>query len=120
MTGPGHDRTITATAPLPEERTMKKTIARLAAVAAVSTLALAGCGGLVEDEEPVAAPTIEEAEEEDAAAVDAPAIEEEDTEKAEPAAEQGGPGVYQAELMGGGIATVAVPGEGPEDIEQFR
>ena len=83
---------------------MKKTIARAAAVAALSSLALAGCG-LTDEEKPVAAPTIEAEEE-------APAE--------ETAVEQGGPGVYQAELMSGGIATVAVPGEGPEDIEQFR
>ena len=105
---------------------MKKTIARAAAVVALSSLALAGCGLTAEEgKEPVAAPTIEaeaeEAAEEAADAVDAPAVEEdaEDTEE-EPAAEQGGPGVYRAELTGGGIATVAVPGTGPEDLEQFR
>ena len=98
---------------------MKKTIARFAAVAAVSTLALAGCGLPVEEEkEPVAAPTIEAEAAAEADAVDAPAVEEEEAE--EPAASQGGPGVYQAPLMSGGIATVAVPGTGPEDLEQFR
>ena len=44
---------------------MKKTIARAAAVVALSSLALAGCG-LTDEEKPVAAPTIE-AEEEAAA-----------------------------------------------------
>src|SRR5699024_2073865 len=100
---------------------MKKTIARAAAVAALSSLALAGCG-LTDEEKPVAAPTIEaEAAAEDAAAeaADAPAVEEEQEDE-EPAAEQGGPGVYQAPLMSGGTATVAVPGTGPEDLEQFR
>ena len=101
---------------------MKKTIARAAAVAALSSLALAGCG-LIDEEKPVAAPTIEAEEEAPAeeAAAEAPAIEaEEEAPAEETAVEQGGPGVYQAELMSGGIATVAVPGEGPEDIEQFR
>jgi len=101
---------------------MKKTIARAAAVAALSSLALAGCG-LTDEEKPVAAPTIEAEEEAPAeeAAAEAPAIEaEEEAPAEETAVEQGGPGVYQAELMSGGIATVAVPGEGPEDIEQFR
>ena len=98
---------------------MKKTIARFAAVAAVSTLALAGCGLPVEEEkEPVAAPTIEAEAAAEADAVDAPAVEEEEAE--EPAASQDGPGVYQAPLMSGGTATVAVPGTGPEDLEQFR
>ena len=103
---------------------MKNTIARAAAVAALSVLALAGCGLTTEEKEPVSAPTIE-AEAEAAAdgaeaeAVDAPAVEEEQEEEA-PAASQGGPGVYQAPLMSGGIATVAVPGTGPEDLEQFR
>src|SRR5699024_5302564 len=62
---------------------------------------------VIEEEETVEAPDIEEAVEEEAPAE-------------ETAVEQGGPGVYQAELMSGGIATVAVPGKGPEDIEQFR
>ena len=103
---------------------MKKTIARTAAVVVLSSLALAGCGLTTEEKEPVSAPTIE-AEAEAAAdgaeaeAVDAPAVEEEQEEEA-PAASQGGPGVYQAPLMSGGIATVAVPGTGPEDLEQFR
>src|SRR5699024_8739817 len=101
---------------------MKKTIARAAAVAALSSLALAGCG-LTDEEKPVAAPTIEAEEEAPAeeAAAEAPAIEaEEEAPAEETAVEQGGPGVYQAELMSGGTATVAVPGTGPEDIEQFR
>src|SRR5690625_1529939 len=101
---------------------MKKTIARAAAVAALSSLALAGCG-LTDEEQPVAAPTIEAEEEAPAeeAAAEAPAIEaEEEAPAEETAVEQGGPGVYQAELMSGGIATVAVPGTGPEDLEQFR
>src|SRR5699024_123336 len=76
-----------------EERTMKKTITRFAAVAALTSLALAGCGLTAVEEE---------------------------QEDEEPAAEQGGPGVYQAPLMSGGTATVAVPGTGPEDLEQFR
>lgn len=100
---------------------MKKTITRFAAVAALTSLALAGCGLTAEEKEPVAAPTIEAEAEEAAEAVDAPAVSEDDESDEEQAAvEQGGPGVYQAELMSGGIATVAVPGEGPEDIEQFR
>ena len=105
---------------------MKKTIARAAAVVALSSLALAGCG-LTDEEKPVAAPTIEAEEEapaeEAAAAAEAPAIEAEEEAPAEeekPAAEQSGPGVYQAPLMSGGTATVAVPGTAPEDLEQFR
>lgn len=101
---------------------MKKTIARAAAVAALSSLALAGCG-LTAEEEPVAAPTIE-AEAEQAAeaeAVDVPAVPEDaETGEEQAAAMQGGPGVYQAPLTSGGTATVAVPGTGPEDLEQFR
>ena len=99
---------------------MKKTIARAAAVVALSSLALAGCG-LTDEEKPVAAPTIEAEEE---AAAEAPAIEAEEEAPAEeeekPAVEQSGPGVYQAPLMSGGTATVAVPGTAPEDLEQFR
>ena len=105
---------------------MKKTIARAAAVVALSSLALAGCG-LTDEEKPVAAPTIEAEEEapaeEAAAAAEAPAIEAEEEAPAEeekPAVEQSGPGVYQAPLMSGGTATVAVPGTAPEDLEQFR
>ena len=107
---------------------MKKTIARAAAVVALSSLALAGCG-LTDEEKPVSAPTIEAEAEEAAEAVDAeaPAIEaeeeapaEEEEEEEEPAVEQSGPGVYQAPLMSGGTATVAVPGTAPEDLEQFR
>ena len=106
---------------------MKKTIARSAAAAAITVLALAGCGST--EEEPVAAPTIEETTEEasdgDDEGVEAPAVEEKAEEKAEveeekPAVEQSGPGVYQAPLMSGGTATVAVPGTPPEDLEQFR
>lgn len=98
---------------------MKRTTARIAA-AAFAAIALAGCG-LGTTDEPVAAPTIEtEAEEAVEEAAEAPAIEEEETEEEAPAASQGGPGVYQAPLMSGGTATVAVPGTGPEDIEQFR
>ena len=98
---------------------MKKTIARAAAVVALSSLALAGCG-LTDEEKTVAAPTIEAEEE---AAAEAPAIEAEEeapAEEEEPAVEQSGPGVYQAPLMSGGTATVAVPGTAPEDLEQFR
>ena len=106
---------------------MKKTIARAAAVVALSSLALAGCG-LTDEEKPVSAPTIEAEAEEAAEAVDAeaPAIEAEEEapaeeeEEEEPAVEQSGPGVYQAPLMSGGTATVAVPGTAPEDLEQFR
>ena len=102
---------------------MKKTIARAASIAAISSLALAGCG-LTEEKEPIAAPTIEaEAEEAagaEAEAVDAPAIEEEQEAEEPAASSEGGPGVYQAPLMSGGTATVAVPGTGPEDLEQFR
>lgn len=103
---------------------MKNTIIRATAVAALTAFTLAGCGITTEEAEPVAAPTIEaEAEEAAEEGAEAPAIEEEEAEEqepAEPAVEQGGPGVYQADLMGGGVATVAVPGTGPEDIEQFR
>ena len=98
---------------------MKRTTARLAAAAALAALALAGCSAA---ETPVAAPTIEQEAEEAPAPADAaaePAIEEEAAEE-EPAAEQSGPGVYQAELMSGGTATVAVPGEAPADLEEFR
>ena len=102
---------------------MKKTIARAAAVVALSSLALAGCG-LTDEEKPVAAPSIEAEEEapaEEAAAAEAPAIEAaEESPAEEAAAGQGGPGVYQAPLMSGGTATVAVPGTAPEDLEQFR
>lgn len=99
---------------------MKKTIARIAAVTATATLTLAGCGASLDDQEPVAAPTIEEEAPADQVAAEAPEVEAEEPDEEEPAVEQGGPGVYQADLMGGGIATVAVPGTGPEDIEQFR
>ena len=99
---------------------MKRTIARAAAVAALTSLALAGCGIADEETEPVAAPTIEEEAPAEQVAAEAPEVEAEEPAEEEPAVEQGGPGVYQAELTGGGIATVAVPGIGPEDIEQFR
>ena len=99
---------------------MKKTIARIAAVTATATLALAGCGASLDDQEPVAAPTIEEEAPAEQVAAEAPEVEAEEPAEEEPAVEQGGPGVYQADLMGGGVATVAVPGTGPEDIEQFR
>ena len=99
---------------------MKRTTARLAAAAALTTLALAGCSAA---EAPVAAPTIEQEAEEAPAPADAaaePVAEQEEPAEEEPAAEQGGPGVYQAPLMSGGTATVAVPGTPPEDLEQFR
>src|SRR5699024_3765776 len=102
-----------------EERTMKKTITRFAAVAALTSLALAGCG-LADEEPTVAAPTIEEEAPAEQAAAEAPEIEAEEPVEEEPAIEQGGPGVYQAELMSGGTATVAVPGTGPEELEQLR
>ena len=99
---------------------MKRTTARLAAAAALAALALAGCSAA---EAPVAAPTIEQEAEEAPAPADAaaePVTEQEEPAEEEPAAEQGGPGVYQAPLMSGGTATVAVPGTPPEDLEQFR
>ena len=99
---------------------MKRTTARLAAAATLAALALAGCSAA---EAPVAAPTIEQEAEEAPAPADAaaePVTEQEEPAEEEPAVEQGGPGVYQAELMSGGTATVAVPGTGPEDLEQFR
>ena len=99
---------------------MKRTIARAAAVAALTSLALAGCGTTTEEKEPVAAPSIEEEAPAEQVAAEASEVEAEEPAEEEPAVEQGGPGVYQAELTGGGIATVAVPGIGPEDIEQFR
>lgn len=99
---------------------MKRTTARLAAAAALTALALAGCSAA---ETPVAAPTIEQEAEEAPAPADAaaePVTEQEEPAEEEPAAEQSGPGVYQAPLMSGGTATVAVPGTPPEDLEQFR
>ena len=99
---------------------MKRTTARLAAAAALTALALAGCSAA---ETPVAAPTIEQEAEEAPAPADAaaePVTEQEEPAEEEPAAEQGSPGVYQAPLMSGGTATVAVPGTPPEDLEQFR
>lgn len=100
---------------------MKNTIVRATAVAALVAFTLVGCG-TTEEEPTVAAPTIEqevqEATEEKGA--EAPVIEAEEAEEEAPAASQGGPGVYQAEIGDGAIATVAVPGVGPEDIEQYR
>ncbi len=99
---------------------MKRTTARLAAAAALAALALAGCTAA---ETPVAAPTIEQEAEEAPAPADAaaePVTEQEEPTEEEPAAEQSGPGVYRAELMSGGTATVAVPGEAPADLEEFR
>lgn len=95
---------------------MKNTTARtvrlaLAAGAATFALTLAGCGGLTQDKEPVEAPVIENEEVEQA--------DEEPTE-IETVEEEAGPGVYQAEMYEGAVATAAVPGEAPEDIEQFR
>ena len=102
---------------------MKNRTIRIAALAGAATFALtlAACGGTTE-EEPVAAPSIE-AEAETVEPTEAEPVEIPETEEAEeeaPAAEQGGPGVYQAPLMSGGTATVAVPGTAPEDLEQFR
>ena len=97
---------------------MKNTIIRSAAVIATSAFILAGCGTVTDDTEPVAAPVIEEEVAEEVAEEEP--VEEETVEEEPASSDQGGPGVYQAELMGGGIATVAVPGEGPEDLEQFR
>ena len=103
---------------------MKNTTARFTALAVTALIALSGCGMLTEDTEPVEAPSIEaeEAGDTGAQAAEAPAIEAEAAEDEDeaPAAEQAEPGVYQAPLMSGGTATVAVPGTGPEDLEQFR
>ena len=99
---------------------MKRTTARIAAAAALTALALAGCSTT---EEPVAAPTIEQEAEEAPEPADAPAepvTAQEEPAEEEPALEQSGPGVYQAELMSGGTATVAVPGQAPDDLEAFR
>ena len=99
---------------------MKRTTARLAAAATLVALALAGCGAA---ETPVAAPTIEQEVEEAPEPADAaaePVTEQEEPAEEESSVEQSGPGVYQAELMSGGTATVAVPGTPPEDLEQFR
>lgn len=106
---------------------MKKTTARIAAVAAAALLALSGCGS-TEEQEPISAPTIEsEAPAEEAPVeAEAPAVEtEEDAEAKEQsdkakALAAAGPGVYQAPIGEGGIATVSVPGEAPADIEEFR
>lgn len=99
---------------------MKRTTARIAAAAALTALALAGCSAA---ETPVAAPTIEQEAEDAPEPADEPAepvTEQDEPAEKEPAIEQSGPGVYQAELMSGGTATVAVPGEAPADLEAFR
>lgn len=100
---------------------MKNTIIRSAAIIATSAFILAGCG-LATEGEPIAAPTIEEDAEQavEAESVDAPALEEDAETEEKAASSEGGPGVYQAPLTSGGTATVAVPGTGPEDLEQFR
>lgn len=99
---------------------MKNTTVKLTALAATAMIALAGCGSLLEDSEPVEAPTIEE--EAPAEAVDAPEVAEEEPaeDEEEAPSQEGGPGVYQADMYGGGVATVSVPGTGPEDLEQYR
>lgn len=99
---------------------MKNTIIRSAAIIATSAFVLAGCGTVTDDTEPVAAPTIEEEAPAEQVAAEAPEVEQEETVEEEPAVEQGGPGVYRAEIGDGAIATVAVPGTGPEDLEQYR
>ena len=100
---------------------MKNTIIRSATIIATSAFILAGCG-LATEGEPIAAPTIKEDAEQavEAESVDAPALEEDAETEEKAASSEGGPGVYQAPLMSGGTATVAVPGTGPEDLEQFR
>ena len=99
---------------------MKRTTARLAAAAALTALALAGCSAA---ETPVAAPTIEQEAGEAPAPTDAaaePVTAQDEPAEEESSVEQSGPGVYQVPLMSGGTATVAVPGTPPEDLEQFR
>lgn len=99
---------------------MKRTTARIAAAAALTALALAGCSAA---ETPVAAPTIEQEAEEAPDPTEEPAepvTAQEEPAEEEPAVEQSGPGVYRAELMSGGTATVAVPGQAPADLEEFR
>ena len=99
---------------------MKRTTARIAAAAALAALALAGCSTA---ETPVAAPTIEREAGEAPAPADAaaePVTAQDEPAEEESSVEQSGPGVYQAPLMSGGTATVAVPGTPPEDLEQFR
>ena len=99
---------------------MKRTTARIAAAAALTALALAGCSAA---ETPVAAPTIEQEAGEAPAPADAaaePVTAQDEPAEEESSVEQSGPGVYQAPLMSGGTATVAVPGTPPEDLEQFR
>ena len=99
---------------------MKRTTARIAAAAALTALALAGCSAA---ETPVAAPTIEQEAGEAPAPADAaaePITAQDEPAEEESSVEQSGPGVYQAPLMSGGTATVAVPGTPPEDLEQFR
>lgn len=100
---------------------MKNTVIRATAVAALSAFALAGCGMLSEDKEPVSAPTVEqEVDDQEEVEADAPAIEDDEAEDEAPAQDEAGPGVYQAEMYGGAIATAAVPGEAPADLEEFR
>ena len=99
---------------------MKRTTARIAAAAALTALALAGCSAA---ETHVAAPTIEQEAGEAPAPADAaaePITAQDEPAEEESSVEQSGPGVYQAPLMSGGTATVAVPGTPPEDLEQFR
>lgn len=99
---------------------MKRTTARIAAAAALTALTLAGCSAA---ETPVAAPTIEQEAGEAPAPADAaaePVTAQDEPAEEESSVEQSGPGVYQAPLMSGGTATVAVPGTPPEDLEQFR
>ena len=99
---------------------MKRTTARIAAAAALTALALAGCSAA---ETPVAAPTIEQEAGEAPAPADAaaePVTAQDEPAEEESSVEQSGPGVYRAPLMSGGTATVAVPGTPPEDLEQFR
>lgn len=98
---------------------------KLTTVAAAGLLGLSGCGFMAEDE-PVPAPTVEaEVEPSDAGgepteAVAAPQMDGEADPKEKPANEVTGPGVYQAPVMGGATATVAVPGQPVEDIEAYR
>lgn len=100
---------------------MKRTVRILAVPATI--LLLAACGSTDEATE---APTIEQdttvsddGGQEATEPVEAPEIAAE-ADAEDPANVVTGPGVYQAPLMSGGTATVAVPGTGPEDLEQFR
>lgn len=103
---------------------MKKTTVKLAAVGATALIALTGCGFLAEDSEPVAAPSIEaeqniEPSDNGGEPVSAPKLGSSDSHE-ESVNEVTGQGVYQAEMYGGAVATVAAPGEAPEDVEAFR